>query len=121
MKFLSYDCSIVCRYCSVVCLIAKSELKMIKFSSSVKLNEIYIVESPFNEDPKNINYFSWDALISGEGRPENLGKWEITGRSIVYKSGGGEFQKSISAPTTWYQNHGDASIFLHARPNFRRK
>ena len=46
---------------------------MIKFSSSFKLNEIHTVDSPFNEDPKNIN-FSREALISGEGRPGNLGK-----------------------------------------------
>ena len=47
---------------------------MIKFSSSFKLNEIHRVDSPFNEDPKNINFFSREALISGEWRPENLGK-----------------------------------------------
>ena len=41
---------------------------MIKFSSSFKLNEIHTVDSPFNEDPKNIN------LFSREGRPENVGK-----------------------------------------------
>ena len=35
--------------------------------------------------------------------------------------GGGEFRKSISAPTPWYQNPCDASIFLHARPIFREK
>ena len=46
---------------------------MIKFSSSFKLNEIHWVESPFNEDPKNIFFFR-EALISGEERPENLGK-----------------------------------------------
>ena len=46
---------------------------MIKFSSSFKSNEIHIVDSSFNEDPKNI-IFSRKALISGEGRPENLGK-----------------------------------------------
>ena len=46
---------------------------MIKFSSSLKLNEIHLFDSPFNEDPKNIN-FPREALISGEGRPENLGK-----------------------------------------------
>ena len=46
---------------------------MIKFSSSFKLNEIHRVDSPFNEDPKNI-IFSREALISGEGRLENLGK-----------------------------------------------
>ena len=31
--------------------------------------------------------------------------------------GGGQFRKRISAPTPWYQNPCDASIFLHARPN----
>ena len=53
LKFLNSHCSIVCGYCSVLCLIAKSKLKMIKFSSSFKLNEIHTVDSPFNEDPKN--------------------------------------------------------------------
>ena len=47
---------------------------MIKFSSSFKLNEIHWVDSPFNENSKNINCFSREVLISGEGRPENLGK-----------------------------------------------
>ena len=46
---------------------------MIKFSSSFKLNEIHIDDSPFNEDLKNI-IFSREALVSGEGRPENGGK-----------------------------------------------
>ena len=61
---------------------------MIDFSSSLKLNKI----SPFNEDPKNI-IFSREALISGEGRPENLGKLAITGTSIVMQIGGGQFRK----------------------------
>ena len=43
---------------------------MIKFSSSCKLNEIHMVDSPFIDDL----IFSREALISGEGRPENLGK-----------------------------------------------
>ena len=30
---------------------------MIKFSSSFKLNEIHTVDSPFNEDPKNLIFF----------------------------------------------------------------
>ena len=30
---------------------------MIEFSGSLKLNEIHIVDSPFNEDPKNIEFF----------------------------------------------------------------
>ena len=52
LKFLNSHCSIVCSDCSVVCLITKNELKIIEFSSSLKLNEIHIVDSPFNEDPK---------------------------------------------------------------------
>ena len=46
---------------------------MIKFSATFKLNKLHIVDSPFNEDPNNI-IFSREALISGEGRLENLGK-----------------------------------------------
>ena len=70
LKFLNSHRSIVCSYCSVGCLIAKNGQKMIEFSSSLKLNEIHMVDSPFNEDPKNI-IFSREALISGEGRPAN--------------------------------------------------
>ena len=39
---------------------------MIKFSSSLKLNEIHLVDSPFNEDPKNI-YFSQGGPNVGGG------------------------------------------------------
>ena len=92
---------------------------MIKFSSSFKSNQIHIVDSPFNEDPKNI-IFSRKALISEEGRPENLGKM-VNNRDIVMQIGGGEFRHRISAPTAWYQNLCDAPSFLHARPNFTKK
>ena len=41
-----------------------------------------------------------EALISGEGRPENLGKMGNSRDIYCYADwGGGEFQKSISAPT----------------------
>ena len=73
LKFINFHCSIVCSYCSDVCLIAKNELKMIEFSSSFKLNEIHMIDSPFNEDPKNINFFLRGPNF-GEGRSENLGK-----------------------------------------------
>ena len=64
LKFLNFYCSIVCGYCSVLCLMAKSKLKMIKFSSSFKLNEIHTFDGPFKEDPK-YKFFSREALISG--------------------------------------------------------
>ena len=94
---------------------------MIKFSSSFKLNKIHTVDSPFNEDPKNISFFY--GLISEEGLPENLGKMGNNRDIYCYanRGGGGEFRKSISAPIPWYQSPCDASIFLHARPNFRKK
>ena len=65
LKFLNFHCSIVCDYCSVLCLTAKSIVKMIKFSSSFKLNEIHRVDSPFNEDPKNIIFFQGGPNFGG--------------------------------------------------------
>ena len=71
---------------------------MIKFSSSFKLNEIHRIDSPFNENPENINFFSREVLISGEGRLENLGKmgnnidiycyanWGVVNLKIAYQS-----------------------------------
>ena len=46
---------------------------MIKFSSTFKLNEIHRVDSPFNEDHKNITFFQGGPNFGGE-QPENLGK-----------------------------------------------
>ena len=46
-------------------------------------NEIHKVDSSFNEDSKHIISLAREALIFGEGRLENLGKWPKTGRPIV--------------------------------------
>ena len=52
---------------------------MIEFSSSLKLNEIHVVDSPFNEEPKNI-FFQGGPNFGG-GTVRNLGKmgnnWDI--------------------------------------------
>ena len=77
---------------------------MIKFSSFFKLNEIHKVDNPFNEDPKSI-IFSREALIPGEGWLESLKKTGNNRDIYCYANrGGGEFRKSILAPTNWYQN-----------------
>ena len=93
---------------------------MIKLSGSVKLNEIHMVDSPFNEDPKNI-FFQGGPNFEGG----TAGKFREMGNNRnIYcyaNRGGGEFRKRISAPTPWYQNPRDASIFLHARSNFKEK
>ena len=46
---------------------------MIKLSSSLKLNEIHVVDSPFTRI-QNIISFSREALISGKEWLEKLGK-----------------------------------------------
>ena len=94
--------------------------KIIEFSSSLKLNEIHIVNTLSARISKN-EFFSRKALISGDRWLKNLGKSAITETSIVMEIGDGQFRKRISAPTPWYQNPRDVSIFLHARPNFREK
>ena len=66
LKFLNFHCTIVCSYCSVVCLIAKSELKSAQIFKFFKLNEIYIVDSPFNKDHKNIIFFQGGSYFGGE-------------------------------------------------------
>ena len=89
---------------------------MIKFSSSFKLNEIHRVDSPFDEDPKNIIFFQGGPNLGGR----TAEKWAIQGHLLLRKLGGGESRKSISVPTPWYQNLCNSSIFLHARPSFRK-
>ena len=65
LKFLNAHCSIVCSYCSFVCLITKSELKSDQIFKFFKLNEIHIVDILFNEDPKNVNFFQGGPNFGG--------------------------------------------------------
>ena len=65
LKCLNSHCSVVCSYCSVVCLIAKSLLKGDQTFTSFKLNEIHTVDSPFNEDPRNIILFKEGPNLGG--------------------------------------------------------
>ena len=57
-----------------MCLIIKSRSKIVKISNALYKNEIHGLDSPFNEDSKNRIFFARKVLISGEGRPEKLGK-----------------------------------------------
>ena len=72
-------------------------------------HEIHIVDSPFNEGPKN---FFQGGPNFGRG---TAGKFrEMDNKSDIYSSAslrGGQFRKRLSAPTPWYQNLCDASIF----------
>ena len=57
--------------------------KWVKIFNASYENEIHRVDSPFNEDSKNIICLAREALLLGEGWPENLGKWPKTGKPIV--------------------------------------
>ena len=83
LDFPNFYSSIVCSYCSTVCLIIKSGSKMVKISNVSYENETHRVDSPFNEDSTNIIFLASEALISGEGRSENLEKIAKNGKPIV--------------------------------------
>ena len=56
---------------------------MVKISNASYENEIHRVDSPFNEDSKNM-FLAREVLISGEGRPKNLGKMVKTRETYCY-------------------------------------
>ena len=87
---------------------------MIEFSSSLKSNEIHTGDSPFNEDPKK--FFSGGHNFKGG----TVGKFrEIDNNRDIYCYANHGW--SIWKENIRYQNPCDASIFSHARPNFRKK
>ena len=57
---------------------------MVKISNASYENKIHRVDSPFNENSKNIIVLAREALISGEGRPENLRKIAKTRETYCY-------------------------------------
>ena len=93
---------------------------MIEFSSSLKLNEFHIVDSPFSKDPKNINFFQGGPNF-GVGMVENLGNMDNYRDIYCYPNRGWSILKENISPYPSYQHPCDASIFQHARPNFRKK
>ena len=63
LKFLNSHYSI-CLWL-LFCFVLDGEKYSKKFSSSFKLNEIHRVDSPFNEDPKNIIFFQGGPNFGG--------------------------------------------------------
>ena len=81
-----------------MCLIAKNELKNDRIFKFFEINEIHrVVDSPFNEDPKNIIFFQRDP-ISGEGRRENLGKMGNNRDIYCYGNRGWSVSKEYQPP-----------------------
>ena len=61
---------------------------MVEISNVSYENEIHRVDSPFNEDSKNIFFLAREALISGERWPENLGKMAKNRQTYCYEDWG---------------------------------
>ena len=57
---------------------------MVKISNASYENEIHRVDSPFNKDFRNIIFLAREALISREGRLENLRKMAKTRETFCY-------------------------------------
>ena len=57
---------------------------MVKISNAYNENEIHMVDSPFNEDSRNLTFLARKALILGERRPENLGKMAKNKETYYY-------------------------------------
>ena len=57
---------------------------MVKISNASYANEIHMIDSPFNEDSKIYIFLAREVLISGEGRPENLGEMAKNRETYVY-------------------------------------
>ena len=91
LDFPNFHCSIVCGYCPIVCLIIKSGSKMVKISSASYENEIHRVDSPFNENSKNI-IFCQVGPNFGRGRARKFKEnGQKQGNLLLCKLGSGPF------------------------------
>ena len=87
---------------------------MIQFLISLELDEIHMVEHPFNKDPKNITFCQGGPNLGGR----TDGKFrEMNNNRDIYCNANRWW--SISKENI--SPYPPASIFLHARPNLREK
>ena len=82
---------------------------MIEFLSSLKLNEIHTVDSPFNEDPKNIIFFQGGPAFE-KRRPERLGKMSNNKDIYCYANRGWSVSKENISPYPQIPKFLDTSI-----------
>ena len=57
---------------------------MVQISNASYENEIHKIDSPFNEDSKNITFLAREVPMSGERRPENVGKMAKNRETFCY-------------------------------------
>ena len=94
---------------------------MVKILNASYENETHMVDSPFNEDFKNV-LFCQGGTNLGEG---TAGKFREYGQKqgilLLCKLGSGQFQQEIFASSPWYQNLCITLVFLHVRSNYLPK
>ena len=84
-----------------MCLIAINELKNDRIFKFFEIKRNHTVDSPFNEDLKNIIFFQGGSNF-GEGRSENLGKIGNNKDIYCYSNRGVvNFEREYQPPTPW--------------------
>ena len=94
---------------------------MVKISNASYENEIHRVDSPFNKDSKNVTFLAREVLISGEGRPENLGKIAKTGKPIAMQIREWSILIGNTGLHSLYQSLCITLVFLHVRSHYLLK
>ena len=96
----------------------KSGSKMVQILGDFYNNKIHRVDSSFNEYFKKIFFLAREALISGEERPENLGKWLKTGKRIVMQIREWSILIGNAGLFSLDQSLGITLVFLYVRSNY---
>ena len=100
----------------------KKWVKMVKISNASYENEIHRVDSPFNEDFKNLIFFCQGGSNVGERDCwKILGKWPKTRKSIVMRITEWSVLIGILASIPWYQSLCIALVFLYVGSNYLLK
>ena len=75
-----------------MCLIAKNGLENKRIFKFFEINEIQIVDTPFNEDPKNTIFFQ-KVLILGRNSGKFIENGQYQGDLLLRKSGVVNFER----------------------------
>ena len=94
---------------------------MAENSNTLYENEIYRVDSPSNEDSKNIFFCHGGPNFGGGTAGKFRKNCQKHGNLLLCKLGSGQFQLGILAFTLWYQKFCIALVFLHVRSNYLLK
>ena len=96
-------------------------VKRVKISNASYENEIHRVNSPFNEDSKNIFFCHGGPNFGGRRARKFRENDQKQENLLLCKLGSGQFQYEILVSTPWYQNFCITLVLLHVRSNYLLK